>query len=925
MNPIAAQQVAFDNALVAPENRVKIGICNMRIDPKKTLKEPTYQVAFDALELSPLYPAFPITPEEDFMCQIHNRDSKKQEKMYYPRFSKAIIQHFISKAKSISMRNRLFIHIVRDDSNTKEYQVYGALIPKEMTNRKMRTSTAYTTYLAFAIGAASPKKARKFKKPTSPSEKKTLLAVEELVKKPANNPATRRQPTGVQIRDTPGVSVSKKKAPAKAERSKGIELLSKAATLKEALLSDLLFLIIGEVIFEAGVQIRDTPGVSVSKKKAPAKAERSKGIELLSKAAILKEALLKKVIKRIKRETDIHQAGGSSEGAGLNQRFLMSKKASQLTQEDSDDDNNDDDQQSDDEQNVSDNPRTSDEEEDEFVHTPDDYVPTDNENIHDEEYDRINKEMYSDVNVELKDTDLEGKGKDDKEMTDAEKVDAGKENVNQEVKEATISTTSAPDSSTLTAIHQRLSELENEVKTLRNIDHSSAIRAAIKSEVLTIVKEYLGTSLDDTLHKVIQKHTTKLIKEHFVLADAVEVPQQQHKPHKSAADIRNIKMEQAGKQQETKYTITSSDSAELQEFDQKITLFATMTKTKSFNKNTKYKALYHALMESIIKDEDAMDKGVAEGLKKRTQMMMTEMKALPQDQTKDIWWVDVDDGVYRVTPAVGEVLGECSWQSGEYVPWVSDAVEYILHSAQAEETAFEAGDTQVPQDLRENMGNTDEPPVVKANPKDWFKKPERPPTLNAEWNECKIVDSKPSQKWLSDLAKVEQSSKTFDDLMSTPIDFSAFAMNCLQISDLTQDILIVPVDYFFNNDLAYLQGGSTGRTYTTSLTKTKAAKYDLQGIEDMNRLFNLVAALRTFTRRIVIQKRVEDLQLVREKKLMCSHEIYKFSDDTLILVQDKLKDMLNNLEMAYISVMPRRIWSNLDKKWSRIMVKYIDH
>ncbi|GKF68858.1 hypothetical protein Tco_0198537, partial [Tanacetum coccineum] len=44
---------------------------------------------------------------------------------------------------------------------------------------------------------------------------------------------------------------------------------------------------------------------------------------------------------------------------------------------------------------------------------------------------------------------------------------------------------------------------------------------------------------------------------------------------------------------------------------------------------------------------------------------------------------------------------------------------------------------------------------------------------------------------------------------------------------------IIPVDYFFNNDLAYLQGGSTDRSYMTSLTKIKAAKYDLPGIEDM--------------------------------------------------------------------------------------------
>ncbi|GKD37453.1 hypothetical protein Tco_1257660 [Tanacetum coccineum] len=57
---------------------------------------------------------------------------------------------------------------------------------------------------------------------------------------------------------------------------------------------------------------------------------------------------------------------------------------------------------------------------------------------------------------------------------------------------------------------------------------------------------------------------------------------------------------------------------------------------------------------------------------------------------------------------------------------------------------------------------------------------------------------------------------------------------------------------------------------------------------------------------------------------MCSHELYKFSDSTLILVRDQLKDMANNLEMGYTKVMPRRRWSNLDKKRSRIMVKDID-
>ncbi|GJX45194.1 retrovirus-related pol polyprotein from transposon TNT 1-94 [Tanacetum coccineum] len=61
----------------------------------------------------------------------------------------------------------------------------------------------------------------------------------------------------------------------------------------------------------------DTLSMSVSKKKAPAKAERSKGIELLSDAALLEEAQLKRAIKKSRRETNIHQAGGSSEGTDL--------------------------------------------------------------------------------------------------------------------------------------------------------------------------------------------------------------------------------------------------------------------------------------------------------------------------------------------------------------------------------------------------------------------------------------------------------------------------------------------------------------------------------------------------------------------------------------------------------------------------------
>ncbi|GJX71379.1 hypothetical protein Tco_0308550 [Tanacetum coccineum] len=63
MNPVIAQQIGLNNALVAPEDRVEIGKCNMRIDTTKTKKEATYQVVLDTLTLSPYYNAFLITTD----------------------------------------------------------------------------------------------------------------------------------------------------------------------------------------------------------------------------------------------------------------------------------------------------------------------------------------------------------------------------------------------------------------------------------------------------------------------------------------------------------------------------------------------------------------------------------------------------------------------------------------------------------------------------------------------------------------------------------------------------------------------------------------------------------------------------------------------------------------------------------------------
>ncbi|GJU22625.1 hypothetical protein Tco_1155967 [Tanacetum coccineum] len=59
----------------------------------------------------------------------------------------------------------------------------------------------------------------------------------------------------------------------------------------------------------------------------------------------------------------------------------------------------------------------------------------------------------------------------------------------------------------------------------------------------------------------------------------------------------------------------STDEVDIEEFDLKSALFSHMNKKKSANKNKTNYRLYHALMEALIADEDAMDKEVADKVK----------------------------------------------------------------------------------------------------------------------------------------------------------------------------------------------------------------------------------------------------------------------------------------------------------------------
>nr|GEZ63161.1 hypothetical protein [Tanacetum cinerariifolium] len=68
----------------------------------------------------------------------------------------------------------------------------------------------------------------------------------------------------------------------------------------------------------------------------------------------------------------------------------------------------------------------------------------------------------------------------------------------------------------------------------------------------------------------------------------------------------------------------------------------------------------------------------------------------------------------------------------------------------------------------------------------------KPPTPDRTWNKTLPATHKSIQPWISDLAKQADSRTLFNELMDTPVDFSAFLINRLKVDTPTPELLAGP-------------------------------------------------------------------------------------------------------------------------------------
>ncbi|GKE41910.1 hypothetical protein Tco_1469194 [Tanacetum coccineum] len=149
-------------------------------------------------------------------------------------------------------------------------------------------------------------------------------------------------------------------------------------------------------------------------------------------------------------------------------------------------------------------------------------------------------------------------------------------------------------------------------------------------------------------------------------------------------------------------------------------------------------------------------------------------------------------------------------------------------STQAEEPMHTAEDLEEPVHQEFVTGDAEDKPDEETSQiPDWFQKPAKPPTLDPGPT-FKLM--KGSCKTLVELeyffeevynATIDQLDRNNPEGQQYPHDLR----KPLPLIPNSRGRQVIPFDHFINNDLTYLSGGASSRTYTTLVTKTKAADY----------------------------------------------------------------------------------------------------
>nr|GEZ99121.1 hypothetical protein [Tanacetum cinerariifolium] len=797
---------------------------------------------------------------EDLVYQVEHKNQKKSNEMYYLRFTKVSIHYFMTKKPLIPRRNRVNWHYFRDDilfstikvvSRHQNTQQYGAILPIELTTEDIRNTKAYKEYYACATGEAAPKLKASARKKRGGSVSSTTPPT----------PIATPTPTTTVVATPRLTAAAKGKQPARAT----------------------------------------SPAVPLDIKWT--KAEQ-----------------IKIVLRRSRHETQISQQGGSSTDEGTGSRPGVPDVPSddskeelswnssddedvddqtkgsddnegQVTDESDDDDDDQDEAEkvnddNDDEEEISkigeQEATESDEGDDEA--TESDKESKDEETREQEEEKEEADELYRDVDINqgrvlqvsqiIKDshvtlTPTHSDGQQESLSTSSfmtnllnPTMDPGMESIFT-TGSSIVTPIPSPQSTMTPSIiltFTTASQLPTPPTPIPSLDLQSLSTFAsvfhfkdkvkllevIFSNIPGIVNQYMHQQMPEAVREAVQTQTDRL-------QDSI---QRENDEFLKTIDDNMKKIIKEHVKTQVKAQVTRI----FPRIEESKILIDKMEGNKSIQRSDEQWNLYKALVEAYDTDKTILDTyGESTILKRRRE----------EDDDQEGPFAGSNRGSKRQI------------EGGEHA-----SASTLSKPATGKEPVQTTCQMEEPSHLVFETGAEDQPIVQTSQHPEWFSQPRRPPTPDCDWNKSLPATQGDAQSWISALTKQTDARSSFNKLLGTPIDFSNFIMNRLNIDTLTPKLLagptyglirgscnslteleyhleevykettdhldwvnpdgqqyphnllqplplipnnrgrrVIPFEHFTNNDLEYLQGGASSQKYATSITKTKAADY----------------------------------------------------------------------------------------------------
>ncbi|GKB46173.1 hypothetical protein Tco_0896926, partial [Tanacetum coccineum] len=928
MNTTQAQQKALDDALVALADHLEFGKCNMRLKTNIKPKKATFQVVLDALALTLFYHAFLITADKKVSLDVDIfRDILHFcLKILGQVFEDLPLEHdILSFIRELGhTRDITYLTDVNVDYLHQPWRAFATVINKCLSGKETRVDKIRLSRAQILWGAPISRRNKIF---WHTARDDTMFTSMRCISRHEDTQAPKLK----YIRKKADSDTSPKKKPI--QGAKGTRLKSKAKVAKP------------------------------DKKKQPAKKTKAKGLAVFSEVALTKAEQIKLAAKRSKIYFHVSHASGSGDRVDTQSKVLdeqqqktsgtdkgtgtipgvpdvppyesESGKESWGDSEDEDDNDddgdNDDDVKSDDHDDDSDDERTKsdsdeipdpnltnvdkteyeEEDVDDRVRNPSDYELTDEEKLDDEEIiddqedDEVIKKMYGDVNVNL--------GNGDTEMTDADQGASEQQNVSQE-----LGFEQEEEDAHLLNL-ENPSPADNEIASLME---TSARHATTIPE---ITFGFTTTTPPPTLffNPLLQQQTPT-----FTTTTSTN-------PTVTLPEIPNFE------------SVFKFDQKMKEAVDAAVQLQTNKLREEAQAENQEFLNQVDSTMKTIIKDQvkaqvskimPKIEKYVTDSLGAKVLKILidkieTNKSINRPDNQKNLYNVLVesynsdkdiitsysdvvilkkgrDDQDKDENPSAGSDRGTKRRKSSKDTGSFKDSRSKEKKSSSTSKDA-----SQSQQKSYNKSAHAEEPShIVKDSSmqqdQEFIKRDnnEQPVDKEVTKADCQV-------------ARAEEPPTSVDEFNDTSFDFSAFVLNQLKIPNLTQEIL-------------------------KKLTNLIIDEW-----------YDLNVALCMFTRRIVIQGRVEDLQLgiesyqkklnltkpdtyrpnlknktaytshsdphgitymdqFKRNRLMHTDELHKFSDDTLNDVQTALHDIAAGIRMEYL---PIRKWSNLDKKRARVM------